>query len=28
MVEIIEVRPISRTKTWRVVRVVESAQTV
>jgi small subunit ribosomal protein S17 len=28
MVEIIEVRPISRTKTWRVVRVVETAQTI
>jgi small subunit ribosomal protein S17 len=26
-VEIIEVRPISRTKTWRVVRLVASAQT-
>jgi small subunit ribosomal protein S17 len=27
-VEIVEVRPISRTKTWRVVRVVEAAQVI
>ena len=27
-VEIVEVRPISKTKTWRVVRVVKAAQTV
>jgi small subunit ribosomal protein S17 len=28
VVEIIEVRPMSRTKTWRVVRVVEAAQPI